>query len=332
MRVLITGITGFAGGHLARLLLSRGQAVVGLARGTAWNDAAADLAQHVELWACDLGDAAAIEAILRRVRPEQVYHLAGYADAGKSFHEPDAAWEGNLTASRCLYAAILHWGGRPRIVHVSSGSVYGEPVDPGQPLDERSELRPNSPYAASKAAADLLAYQVFRTNGLPIIRARPFNHIGPGQSSSYAIASFARQIAAIERGQQPPVLRTGNLWVERDLTDVRDVAEAYRLLMERGKPGEACNVASGQSLPMQTYLDRLLAQSEVRIRIEADAELARKVDAPRVRVDNALLRRTTGWKPQRTLGESLVDTLQYWRQKKRQSTADYSDSSDRKGL
>jgi GDP-4-dehydro-6-deoxy-D-mannose reductase len=313
MRLLITGITGFAGTHLARLLLSRGEKVAGVARDSAWNHTAADVAARVELLPCDLCDLPRLETIFRQVRPEQVYHLAGFADAGRSFRESDAAWRGNLEASRCLYEAILRWGGRPRVLHVSSGAVYGEPEKPDQLIDERTELRPNSPYAAGKAAADLLAYQVFRTHGLPIIRARPFNHIGPGQSPSYAIANFARQIAAIERAEQPPVLHTGNLWAERDLTDVRDVAEAYKLLLQQGEPGEAYNIASGRSLPMQAFLDRLLSLSKVRVQIETDAKLARSVDSRAVRVDSSLVRRTTGWKPVFSIEKSLADTLDYWR-------------------
>ena len=149
--------------------------------------------------------------MLREAQPEQIYHLAGYANAGRSFAEADAAWAGNLTATRTLYDAVLRWGGGPRILFVGSGLVYGDSGDPAVHRDEQLLLRPTSPYASSKAAADLMSYQYSVNPGLDIVRARPFNHIGPGQQPQYAIPNFARQIVAIERGRMPPVLETGNL-------------------------------------------------------------------------------------------------------------------------
>src|SRR5207248_6421611 len=181
------------------------------------------LAGRLPLVDCDLCNGKHVEAVLRDVRPQAIYHLAGYASAGRSFAEPDAAWTGNLTATRSLYEAIIRWGGRPRILFVGSGQVYGEGGSCEIAQNEEGVLRPSSPYAASKAAADLASYQYSRAPGLDIVRARPFNHVGPRQSADYAIANFARQVAAIARGLQPPVLETGNLESRRDLSDVRDV-------------------------------------------------------------------------------------------------------------
>jgi GDP-4-dehydro-6-deoxy-D-mannose reductase len=261
----------------------------------------------------DLTDRTAVTATLIDRSPEQIYHLAGYADAGQSFQEPDAAWTGNLTATRCLYDAIRVWGHKPRVLFISTGAVYGEPIDPEMPLDEASVLRPNNPYAASKAAADLLSYQYVRTHGLDIVRARPFNHVGPGQSPRFALAHFAWQIAKIERGQVEPILRVGNLWPERDYTDVRDIVQAYILLMEKGTAGEVYNIGFGATRTMQSFLDQLLALGRVPIKVDRDSNLMRKVETAKVRVNSKLLQQTTGWRPQIPAERTLWDMLEYCR-------------------
>jgi GDP-4-dehydro-6-deoxy-D-mannose reductase len=314
MRILITGITGFVGSHLTRLLQARQDVeCVGVAREVAWSGEIDERFRQIPVQALDLCDRDALQKLLERVEPQQIYHLAGYADTGGSFKDPDAAWTGNLTATRNLYEAIAAWGGRPRILFVGSGAVYGEPVNANSPLDETSPLRPNNPYSASKAAADLVSYQYFCTHGLEIIRTRPFNHIGPGQSARFAVPNFARQIAMIELGRQAPVLRVGNLDTERDLTDVRDVVRAYEALMAKGQAGEVYNIATGVTTPVRVHLEKLLAFSRIRVRIESDPELLRKVDTAAVRVDVNRLRRTTGWSCQYSLDQTLADTLGYWR-------------------
>ena len=318
MRILVTGATGFAGGWLAETLLKQGKdELFGLSRRAAWPPEWDHLAPQVRLRPCDLCDRQAVEAVLRDIQPRQIYHLAGYAQVGRSFDEPDAAWSGHLAATRALYEAADRWGGRPRILFVGSGLVYGDPATPDESQDESCLLRPNSPYAASKAAADLLSYQSALNPGLEIVRARPFNHIGPRQSSQFAVANFARQAAAIGRGELPPVLETGNLSSRRDLTDVRDTAAAYVLLMEKGRKGEAYNVGSGQNVAMQTVLDRLLALSGLKVEVRKRAELMRAVDQAVARVDASRLRRETGWAPRFSLDQTLSDTLDYWRSHER---------------
>ncbi len=333
MRILVTGATGFAGGWLAEALAARGGGrgevasplegeatsplLFGLCRRAARPDEWACLAPHVRLYGCDLCDRGAVESVLRDIQPQQIYHLAGYAQVGRSFDEPDAAWSGNLTATRSLYEAASRWGGRPRVLFVGTGLVYGDPAAPDESQDESCLLRPNSPYAASKAAADLLSYQTaVMKDGLEIVRARPFNHIGPRQSPQFAVANFARQAAAIERGESPPVLETGNLESRRDLTDVRDTVAAYVLLMHKGRPGEAYNVGSGQNVSMQTVLDRLLALAGLKVEVRRRPELMRAVDQAVARVDASRLRRETGWIPKYTLDQTLSDTLEYWRSRR----------------
>jgi GDP-4-dehydro-6-deoxy-D-mannose reductase len=312
MRFLVTGVTGFAGGHLAEALLARGDTVIGVDRSGAWPPVLQHLAGQVDLRTCDLCDGTELEPLLREVRPERICHLAGYARTGRSFDEPDAAWDGNLTTTRRLYDAVARWGERPRILFIGSGLIYGSRGN-GPPPDESAPLRPDSPYAASKAAADLVSYQVYCAPGLDVVRARPFNHVGPRQSPEFAVAHFARQVVAIERGQQPPVLETGDLRPSRDLTDVRDTVAAYLLLLEHGRAGEAYNVASGQGYTMRTVLDRLLALAGISPEIRQLTELVRPTEQPAVRADASKLRRETGWQPRFALDQTLADTLDYWR-------------------
>jgi GDP-4-dehydro-6-deoxy-D-mannose reductase len=200
------------------------------------------------------------------------------------------------------------------VLYVGSGLIYGDPEAPGRSTDEDAPLRPASPYAASKAAADLAGYQYARAWGLDVVRVRPFNHIGPRQSPQYAVAHFARQIAAIEQERQAPVLETGNLASRRDLTDVRDMVRAYILLMRHGETGAVYNAGTGEAHSMQSVLDRLLRLAQRQIEVRQQSGLLRAADNNVVRADPARLRAATGWKPRFTLDQTLADTLDYWRQ------------------
>lgn len=315
-RILITGATGFVGGHLAECLLAEpGRAVHGLSRSATWPAEWQHLAGRVRLHAADCGDSPAVEAILQSVAPDWIFHLAGYANAGQSFREPDAAWAGNLGATRALYDALARWGGKARVLYVSSGLIYRQSGDRERGVAEDAVLEPPSPYAASKAATDLLSYQVTRHPGLDVVRARPFNHIGPRQSADYAAANFARQVAAVEAGRQEPLIETGDLSAERDLSDVRDVARAYIALLEHGRSGEAYNVGSGRPVPMQAVLDRLVSMARVRVEVRQKPGSARPADAAVTCCDASKLHRETGWKPRHDLDGTLADTLDYWRQR-----------------
>jgi GDP-4-dehydro-6-deoxy-D-mannose reductase len=314
MRILVTGVRGFAGGHLAEALaLKAGVELLGVSRHAGWPPELGHLAGRVALEACDVGDPGSVERLLRSFQPQQIYHLAGYANAGQSFREPDHAWAGNLLATRTLYDALVRSGCRPRVLYVGSGLIYGDLPGDNEAHHENSPFCPVSPYATSKAAADLLSYQYTRSADLDIVRARPFNHFGPRQSPEYALAHFAQQIAAIERRQQPPVLETGSLTPLRDLTDVRDVVRAYLLLMERGRSGEAYNVATGVAYSIKKVLDGLLALARMRIDVREKPGLVRRTDTVAMRGDAGKLRRETGWAPQYTLERTLADTLEFWR-------------------
>lgn len=310
MRTLVTGATGFVGGHLVERLLAAGDEVHGLARRAAWPAELAHLAAHVPLHAADLADQDRILGVLRDVRPDRVAHLAAFADAGASFRDPAAAWGGNLDATRHFYAAVARWGGSPRILFVSTGQVYG-PSE--RPLDEAAELRPTSPYAASKAAADLLSFQVTRHPGLDVVRVRPFNQIGPRLPPQYAAGHFAKQLARIEAGIEPPRLEVGDLTARRDLTDIRDMVEAMRLLLDRGRTGEVYNAGSGAAVSMAEVLELFRAECRSTVEVEPRPERMRPADPGVIVADAGKLRRETGWTPRYSLGQTLRDTLDWCR-------------------
>jgi GDP-4-dehydro-6-deoxy-D-mannose reductase len=313
MRTLITGATGFVGGHLAECLLAAGDEVHGLARHAEWPADRSHLAGRAPIHHVDLLDRNRLATMLGELRPERIIHLAGFADAGGSFRDPDAAWSGNLAATRSLYDAVSQSHLSPRILFISTGQVYGPVVASGRPVDEFAELRPVSPYAASKAAADLLSYQVTRYPGLEVIRVRPFNHIGPRQPSQYAVGHFARQLARIESGLSAPELEVGDLSAGRDLTDVRDMVEAYRLLLERGRPGDVYNAGSGIAVRMGDVLAMLRGECRVSVKVIQRNERMRPTDAGGVVADAGKLRRDTGWMPRFKLGQTLRDTLDSFR-------------------
>lgn len=314
MRILITGITGFAGSFLTEALLKKqGVVLFGVSREGEWPHYLTHLNSQVKLYKGDLCERDSLISLVREIAPQQIYHLAGHADVGESFRQPEQAWHDNFTATQTLYDVIGECGGNPRILYVGSGLVYGEPRLAEQRFDEDSPLYPPHPYGCSKAAADLLSYQYSRFPGLNIIRARPFNHIGPRQSPKYAIAHFAKQIAAIEKGLQEPVVATGNLAAQRDLTDVRDVAEAYIALMNLGQSGEAYNIASEAVYSMDEILHRLLSLARVRVEIRQKDNLTRAAEPITTRVSTAKIRQATGWRPGYSLEQTLADTLNYWR-------------------
>lgn len=314
MRILITGATGFVGGHLIdRLLTESGHELHGLARNKHWPVQLASLTNDVVLHSADLNHADAVSEVLENIQPEWIFHLAGFANTGASFREPEEAWLSNWGGTFHLYEAIARWGGRPRVLFTSTGLVYGNPTAGDRACSEEDPLLPASPYAASKAAADLLSYQATCHPGLDIVRVRCFNQFGPRQSIDYATANFARQIAAIEKGIQAPVLETGDLNGQRDLTDVRDMARALIAVMREGQTGEVYNAGSGTALSMRTVVDRLRALARVHVEVRERIDPQRRHDTAVSRADVRKLQAATGWRPQYSLDETLTDLLNYWR-------------------
>lgn len=307
MRALITGIRGFAGRHLAKLLQDEGLEVWGVSRETGTE-------QEERVFEADLLDRDAVGTALDKTAPDLIFHLAAQASVGVSWKDPEATIRNNVFAQLNLLEAIRELGMSPRVLVVSSNEVYGAPAGPDElPFRETSALRPNNPYALSKVAQDLMGYQYHATYGMPIVRVRPFNHLGPGQSDDFVAPSFARQVAEIEAGLRDPVIRVGNLEAERDFSDVRDVVRAYYLVTTKGEAGEVYNVGSGQAVSIQTVLDFFVQECRVPIKVEVDPERYRPVDVPRSWTDTTKLREATGWRPSIPLERTLVDVLEYWR-------------------
>jgi GDP-4-dehydro-6-deoxy-D-mannose reductase len=314
---LITGVSGFAGSHLAEFLLSVAQPTTeiwGCDRSAASGQFRPSGLRHLTV---DLRDAEAVRAMLRQVRPDHIYHLAAQASVADSWARPWETFESNLRTQINLMEAVLAEGQAPRILIAGSMEEYGRVLPEELPLNEQQPFRPDSPYGVSKVGQDLLGLQYFISRHLPVIRVRPFNHIGPRQSGNFVAPAFASQIAAIEAGQQPPVLKVGNLAARRDFTDVRDMVRAYAAALQHGAPGEVYNIGSGRSRSIQELLDILLRESQVSIRVETDPTRLRPADNPDVVCDARKFQALTGWAPQVPFETSLRDLLNYERRKLR---------------
>ena len=295
MRALITGGAGFVGGHLEQHLRDLGDEVVAVDR----------------LDGPDLLDAKGWRELLDAVRPDAVYHLAGQSDVGGSWSEPLETFRSNAEGTlnvlqACVQAAV------GRVLVISSADVFGRVQLAELPLREDAPLRPVSPYAASKIAADFLGLQAWLGYQLEVIRVRAFNHLGPGQTNRFVAPALAERIALNElEGRE--VVPVGNLTPRRDFTDVRDVVRAYRLLVERGEPGEAYNVCSGVDIAISELADRLVAMATRPMRLEEDPALQRPVDVPVLRGDANKLHKATNWVPEIGLDQTLADILDEWR-------------------
>jgi GDP-4-dehydro-6-deoxy-D-mannose reductase len=309
MRILVTGGTGFVGQHLLRLLKERGHAIFA----TYLVPPAGESPAQVELLACDMRERNQVMEVLRHAQPHHIYHLAGLSSVTKSFAESRQVWNTNLAGTMNLLDAVREMVPKARVLLVGSGQCYGNVRASHLPVTEEEPLAPASPYAGSKAAADLLGYQYFRSWNLQVIRARPFNHTGPGQPPQFVCSDLARQVAEIDAGLRPPLLQVGNTRVQRDFADVRDVVRAYELLLERGTPGEAYNVASGRSVSVAQIVRQLRALCRQPLRVEVQQKRLRAGEAGRLYGSNRKLRRATGWKPEYALSRTLKDVFGYWK-------------------
>lgn len=311
MRALITGITGFAGGHLAQILVDRGDQVVGVARRSDRN--LAHLHANIEILAADLRQADAVERVLHRTEPEVIYHLAGQAFVPQAWANPWATLENNIRPQLNILQTMVAQKLTTRLLVVASDQVYGIVEPSQQPVSETMPLQPNNPYGVSKATQDILALQYHLSHDLDVIRVRAFNHIGPRQSPLFVSANFAKQIAEIEAQQSEPIIYVGNLEAQRDFTDVYDVMRAYVLLAEKGTAGEVYNVGTGQAHSIQYLLEVLLGHSHCDITIKQDPARMRPSDIPIIYADNRKLKDQTGWQPSRSFEDSLHSVLDYWR-------------------
>ena len=303
--ILVTGASGFAGGHLVEYLTTRGSV-------TAWSRSSppAALATAATWQRIDLHDRQAVREAIARLRPAQVYHCAGSPHVAHSWQDTATPLANNVIGTHHLLEALGAAGGPARILIPGSGTIYAPSSDA---VNEAHPLAPSSPYAVSKLAQEQLGLRAILEDRLEVIVTRSFNHTGPRQAAAFAAPSMARQIARIERGEMEPVLKMGNLAASRDFTDVRDVVRAYALLMERGVSGTIYNVASGVGRTIQSLLDGLLARSRVPVRVERDPALMRPNDVPVLVGDPSRLKAATGWTPEIEVDRMLDDLLTYWR-------------------
>jgi GDP-4-dehydro-6-deoxy-D-mannose reductase len=311
MRALVTGISGFVGGHLTEHLVAEGDIVVGLSASGRWPAELAHLKQQARIEQFDLvqDDVARLADIVRRKQPEVIYHLAAQSNPQGSIADPRGTWTLNFWGSFNLLEAVKSSGQTPRVVLVSSGVCYGNPPPELIPVREDCPLRPNNPYAASKAAVDLLAIQHYLTSGTSAVIVRPFNHAGPRQSPRYVLAALAVQVAQVESGRSTR-LEVGNLDVIRDFTDVRDVVRGYRLLAQAGQPGEVYNLGSGSGTKIADALEHLQSLAKVPIEIHVDPAKVRPVDQPMLIADASKLRTAVGWEPRYSIQSTLTDMLE----------------------
>lgn len=311
VRALITGITGFAGGHLAQILLDRGDEVFGMARDA--GQGLSHLSQEITPAIIDMRDPLAVDTLIRETQPDAIYHLAGQAFVPLAWADPWMTLENNIRPQLNILEAMVKQKSQARLLIVASNEVYGRVSPDELPVNEDTPLRPNNPYGVSKVAQDILGLQYFLSHGVDVLRVRAFNHIGPRQSPVFVAASFAKQIAEIEVGLIEPVLHVGNLEAKRDFTDVRDVMRAYALLVQHGEPGEAYNVGTGEAHSVQSLLDILLSHTTADIKVEPDPARMRPSDVPVIYANNSNLRARTDWTPVHKFEDSLRQVLDYWR-------------------
>jgi GDP-4-dehydro-6-deoxy-D-mannose reductase len=295
-RVLITGARGFVGRHLAELCAAAGDEVVRSSRADG-----------------DLTDPAAADRVVAAARPERVFHLAAEASVAGSWHSPRATLDANLGATFNLLDAVRRHAPEASVLVAGSGEAYGPVPVERQPIVEAEPPRPQNPYAASKAACDVLAGFFADAYGLRIVRTRAFNHAGPGQSDRYVVSAFARQIAAAEaEGRDEVEIATGDLRPRRDFSDVRDVAGAYRLALDGAEPG-AYNVCSGIAVSIADILAVLARHTQLRVDQRTDPERLRAGEVMEIRGSHELITQATGWAPQIPLERTLADALDAWR-------------------
>lgn len=316
MNILITGISGFVGGHLIEYIhkLNGNHNIYGTTFGEI-PDYFTNFGQEIvdQSYECNLTDKEKTLEIFERAQPDIVFHLAALASVADAWQNAEKVLTNNIVSQLNVLEAVRIIKPEARVVVISSADVYGKVKPDEVPITESNYLRPNSPYSVSKVSQEFLAYQYKESFGLQIVIARPFNHIGPKQYGNFVVPSFARQIAAIEAGIQPPVMSVGNLSAKRDFTDVRDVVEAYWLLAIKGEPGEIFNIASGNTVEIEKLLNILLEYSRVDIEVRQNPDLMRPSDIPVHVGSYKKIEGAVGWKPKRNIRETLFETLNFWR-------------------
>ena len=312
MRLLITGATGFAGRHLTSYCAEQGHEVHALVRPGREGAVVPAATAH----AADLRDGPGLARLVEGLAPDAVAHLAGASSVGSSFGDPLGTWEVNLGGTLAVLEAVREAAPETRVLVVSSGEIYGRVPLEDLPVGPDTPLRPLSPYGASKGAADLAAAQYRAAYGLPALRVRAFNHVGPGQGPRFVLPNVARQIAQAEHdGRDAVEVRVGNVNTRRDFTDVRDMVRAYLLVIERGDPDAVYLACSGRSRPVRELIEGLAGLARIPVTFASDAGLRRAGEQPDLYGSPARLRDDTGWTPEIPIETTLADTLDWWRER-----------------
>ena len=317
MKILITGVTGFVGSHLAEYCLSLDQQVevIGTCRWRSRRENIEHLEDAINLYECDLRDASSVKTLLADIQPERIFHLAAQSYVPSSWNSPGETITTNVIGQLNIFEAMRETNSTASIQIAGSSEEYGLVHPEEAPITEENPLRPLSPYAVSKVAQDMLAYQYFQSYGLRVVRTRAFNHTGPRRGDVFVTSNFAKQIAEIEAGQRPPVIHVGDLNPKRDFTDVRDIVRAYWLSLEHCNLGEVYNVASGKAYRIKEVLKILLDNSEQDIEVVEDPERLRPSDVPLLLGDNSRFCKATGWSPEIPFEQTAKDLLDYWRER-----------------
>ena len=316
MKVLITGITGFVGSHLADYLLSLGGIEIhGIERWRSRTENIEHIRDKINLVGCDIRDSISVTETIGKIKPDKIFHLAAQSFVPSSWQAPQESLTTNIIGELNVFEAVRAVNINPVIQIAGSSEEYGLVLPDELPIKETNPLRPLSPYAVSKVGQDFLGYQYYKSYNMNIIRTRAFNHTGPRRGEVFASSNFAKQIVEIEKNKREPVVFVGNLDARRDFSDVRDVVRAYWLATEKCLPGEVYNISSGKALSIKEMLDLLLKISKVKVEIKQDSARMRPSDVNVLLGDNTKFCKQTGWKPEIPFEQTLKDLLEYWRGK-----------------
>jgi len=312
-KILITGATGFVGNHLIELLLKEDNQIFGTYLNEESKERFSKFGDKLQLTKINLNEEGSVFSLIEEIKPDFIFHLAASTSPAESFNDPKGTIVNNIVIELNILEALRKLGlSKTRILITSSADIYGKVKKENLPIDENCPLNPTDPYAVSKIAQDFLALQYFNAYKLRAIRARAFNHVGPGQSSKFVVSAFAKKIAEIEK-ENGSEITVGNLDARRDFTDVRDMVKAYVQIIEKGEPGEVYNIGSGKAFKISEILENLIKLSNKKITVRTDEKLIRPIDNPELVCDATKIRKTIDWEPKIPLSKTLEDTLNYWR-------------------
>ncbi len=314
MKILITGITGFAGSHLADFILKENLGtIVGIQRWRSDLTNVKHLLGKVDMYECDLRDASSVRDLIESVKPDKIFHLAAQSFVPTSWNAPTESLSTNILGQLNIFEAVKKVKIDPWIHIAGSSEEYGMVFEDEVPISETNPLRPLSPYAVSKVGQDMLGYQYFKSFGMKIVRIRGFNHTGPRRAPVFVCSDFAKQIVDMEKGKRKPEMFVGNLEARRDFTDVRDMVKGYWFALEKCEPGEVYNICSGKTWYIKDILSMLIEISGADIEVKQDPKRLRPSDVEILLGDNSKFIRATGWAREYEFKQTLEDLIEFWR-------------------